>query len=487
MRFPRKRGSTSNMVRIFVPDNTSTKGAGKTGLSSGSINLVIAYIRTLDSAATTYTGANIQAQTTIGTFQQPTDSAHVRFKEVDSANFPGLYELQFHDSATAFGSGDASDAIEINILETSTTALNIGPNMCLIPLVPWDYQDGVRMGLTALPNAAANAAGGLPISIAGGLDLDEMNADIEIIQGFGAPPSAAAIATAIFTDTTASDFAVNGSPGKILVTQLGGTFTSQSSSVFTAAALVNGPTGSAPTAAQIATAIWQDLTAGADFSVAGSIGNLLVTNINLPLMSIQANVWEELFGSHTTVNSMGWFIGTILRSGLMAASSTLPTQTGATSTTLIVNGTAASLSRYVGASVRIFAGTGAIQERRIKAVTLNVPVGNSTLTIDWPWVTQPAAGDSYLFAAGDGAAVDASLGVTVGGYEAGQDPGTLVGAISVAGKTLIKALVYIGATTAGTLPSGAGSGQENWKDFAGNPAVDITCDSSGNRTTIVYH
>ncbi len=49
-------------------------------------------------------------------------------------------------------------------------------------LYPMDWSDVVRMGLTALPNAAANAAGGLPISIAGALDLDEMNADIEAIQ-----------------------------------------------------------------------------------------------------------------------------------------------------------------------------------------------------------------------------------------------------------------------------------------------------------------
>jgi hypothetical protein len=45
-----------------------------------------------------------------------------------------------------------------------------------------DWSDIVRLGLTALPNAAANAAGGLPVSIAGGLDLDEMNTDIEAIQ-----------------------------------------------------------------------------------------------------------------------------------------------------------------------------------------------------------------------------------------------------------------------------------------------------------------
>ena len=35
-----------------------------------------------------------------------------------------------------------------------------------------DPTDAVRMGMTALPNAAADAAGGLPISDLGGLDLD---------------------------------------------------------------------------------------------------------------------------------------------------------------------------------------------------------------------------------------------------------------------------------------------------------------------------
>ncbi len=59
--------------------------------------------------------------------------------------------------------------------------------------------------------------------------------------------------------------------------------------------------------------------------------------------------------------------------------------------------------------------------------------------------------------------------------------------VLVAGKTLPNAIKYIGATTAGKLPSGAGSGQEDWLDFAGNAAVDITVDSSGNRTVIVYH
>jgi len=41
-----------------------------------------------------------------------------------------------------------------------------------------DFDDTVRLGLTALPNAAADAAGGLPISDAGGLDLDALNTNV---------------------------------------------------------------------------------------------------------------------------------------------------------------------------------------------------------------------------------------------------------------------------------------------------------------------
>jgi hypothetical protein len=46
-----------------------------------------------------------------------------------------------------------------------------------------DFDDAVRGGMTALPNAAADAAGGLPISDAGGLDLDAILADTNELQG----------------------------------------------------------------------------------------------------------------------------------------------------------------------------------------------------------------------------------------------------------------------------------------------------------------
>ncbi|MFA6054041.1 MAG: hypothetical protein WC769_01575 [Thermodesulfovibrionales bacterium] len=161
MRFPRKRGSTSVIVRVFIPDNTSTTGAGLTGLTYQSTNLAISYSRELQNGCTQITGVNILDITTIGTWLDPT-AGKVRFKAVDATNAPGLYELQFADAA-AFGTGDLSQNVIINVLELTTIALKIGPNMVMIPLVPWDYQDGIRMGLTGLANAVPGAENGLAL------------------------------------------------------------------------------------------------------------------------------------------------------------------------------------------------------------------------------------------------------------------------------------------------------------------------------------
>ncbi len=55
--------------------------------------------------------------------------------------------------------------------------------------------------------------------------------------------TAAAIATGVWTDTTAGDFTTLTSPGKIIFAQLGGAFTTTASSVFSTAALANAPSG----------------------------------------------------------------------------------------------------------------------------------------------------------------------------------------------------------------------------------------------------
>lgn len=77
----------------------------------------------------------------------------------------GYYRLDLPDAAVAAGSGENS----VQIGGTVTGMIVIGNEHAL---VDYDPYDSVRAGLTALPNAAADAVGGLPISDAGGLDLD---------------------------------------------------------------------------------------------------------------------------------------------------------------------------------------------------------------------------------------------------------------------------------------------------------------------------
>jgi hypothetical protein len=78
----------------------------------------------------------------------------------------GYYRLDVPDAAFATGANG------VLVHGTVTGMVVIGE---YIQLVDYNPFDAVRMGMTALPNAAADAAGGLPISDAGGLDMDAMS------------------------------------------------------------------------------------------------------------------------------------------------------------------------------------------------------------------------------------------------------------------------------------------------------------------------
>lgn len=104
----RKRGATSQIVRVIILDSTSTTGAGCTGLTYTSTNLVIAFIRESSRSSVVYSGANIEDITTIGTYQAPSSASKCRFKAVDETNFPGLYEIHVHNDAVIFTEADSS-------------------------------------------------------------------------------------------------------------------------------------------------------------------------------------------------------------------------------------------------------------------------------------------------------------------------------------------------------------------------------------------
>lgn len=90
-----------------------------------------------------------------------------------------------------------------------------------------DFDDTVRLGLTALPAAAADGAGGLPISDAGALDLDAQFAKLGTPTDLGGGASLADnnadMAGATFSSTTDSQEAIRNRGDAAWTTGAGGT------------------------------------------------------------------------------------------------------------------------------------------------------------------------------------------------------------------------------------------------------------------------
>jgi hypothetical protein len=156
-----KRGATSNIMRVFLQDSTSTTGAGKTGLLFSTTGLIIATITDNEATATAYTvtGSTIENITTLGTFAAPT-ATKCRFKEVDATNFPGVYEIHIADARYA-----VSNSTQLLV---SVQCTGVAPVMSEVQLVAVDLLDTVRLGLTSIPNVVQGTTGSLPTGDASG-------------------------------------------------------------------------------------------------------------------------------------------------------------------------------------------------------------------------------------------------------------------------------------------------------------------------------
>jgi hypothetical protein len=159
-------GTTSFICEVFVQDNTKTDGSGLTGLTNGSAGLTAYYKKSGGSASVAFT---LSAISTLGTFAGGSTTG--AFKEVDSTNMPGVYELHLPN---ALFSGATSAVVYLQ------GAANMAPLVLEIELTATNNQDGTRGGMTALPNANANANGGLPI-VGGAGDLAAIKAKTDLI------------------------------------------------------------------------------------------------------------------------------------------------------------------------------------------------------------------------------------------------------------------------------------------------------------------
>jgi hypothetical protein len=149
------KGATSVILPVSIYDSSSTTGAKLTGLVYNTGSLTAYYNRM--GAAGSATQITL-ATATKGTW------ATGGFIAIDGTNMPGDYELHVPDAALATGVNRV--AIQLK------GASNMVPVNIEIELTSVNLNDAVRGGMTALPNANADAAGGLPISDAGGLDID---------------------------------------------------------------------------------------------------------------------------------------------------------------------------------------------------------------------------------------------------------------------------------------------------------------------------
>ena len=130
-KFTAQRGETNRTLRVFVQDSSSTTGAGLTGLTYDSSDLVAYFAREGDTSPTQI----VLVDASPGIFTSG------GFKEYAQSEMPGWYELGAPD--TMF---DVSDSIR-----TTAFDLHGAPNMVPVPgeiefggiVEPSDVEDAV--------------------------------------------------------------------------------------------------------------------------------------------------------------------------------------------------------------------------------------------------------------------------------------------------------------------------------------------------------
>lgn len=151
-------GSTSIVETVFIQDSASTTGGGKAGLAYNTASLTCYYKRSNGTASVSVTLADI---TTLGTFVSG------GFKAIDGTNMPGLYEFHPPDAAVASGAKHVTFYFQ--------GASGMVPRPIKVRILAVNPDDSVRFGLTALPNAAAEAAGGLYTRGTGAGQINQAN------------------------------------------------------------------------------------------------------------------------------------------------------------------------------------------------------------------------------------------------------------------------------------------------------------------------
>jgi hypothetical protein len=191
-------GTTQLSLPVIVYDNTSTTGAGLSGLTHTTSGLILEYRRQGQSSWTQLGVGTGLVSKTLGTY--------VSGGIVASGSRAGRYEIDIPNDAIAAG----ARMVELCL----RGAANMHPVDIEIELDAVNYQDATRFGLTALPNVAQGSSGALATGNASG-------------QVTVATLTSGAIQS--FWDALTSGLLTAGSIGKWIIDNLNATVSSRAS------------------------------------------------------------------------------------------------------------------------------------------------------------------------------------------------------------------------------------------------------------------
>ena len=380
------KGSINISVDVYIID--STTGVPELGVLFNTAGIDLEYRRDL-AAAVNITEVTLAALTTAHTDGGFLEIGH------------GYYRLDVPDAAFASGVKTVS-------VQGTVTGMIVLPQT--IQLVAFDTEDAVRMGLTALPNAVVDAAGGLATSAGGATGIDDLATPTNITAG-----TISTVTTLTgHTAQTGDNFARIGATGSGL-TSLAQASEVTSARMATLTDWINGGRldlllDAIPTTAMRGTD--NAATATALATVDGIVDAILVdtadmqprvvaietdtgTTLETHLTDMQGATFSGATDSLEAIRNRGdaaWTSGA-------GSSGVVDTGTAqsATSTTLVLRSAAAfDDDELIGAVVLITGGTTGVGQSR----TITDSVGSTdTVTVD-TWTTTPTGTITYdIFAA----------------------------------------------------------------------------------------
>jgi hypothetical protein len=300
MKLMKVKGSTSQILEIFIQDSSSTTGAGLTGLTNASSGLVCYYHRNTAAA-----GVAVSLVTmTVGTF---TSSG---FKEVDSANLPGCYQLCLPDAAFATGAD--------GVIASLKGATNMAPVLLEVQLTGIDHSNAASFGMTNLDATVSSRSSHTAANVRTEMDANSTKLDVATSTRASATDYTTARAAKI--DNLDAAITTRATPAQILLTPANLIKTNSSNQV-EASSVQGNVTGSV---ASVTGAVGS-VTGNVSGNVTGSVGSVTAgvtvttnndktgytastvsdkTGYSLSAGGVQA-IWDALVSALTTAGSIG--------------------------------------------------------------------------------------------------------------------------------------------------------------------------------------